>query len=87
MKDNYLPIPCAQHEAYQYAVIKGAMLDLSWQDERGAKCGARAQPIDVVTRDSAECLAIKQQDGSIRSIRLDRIIAANRVIDGESLMG
>ncbi|MBT3047100.1 MAG: hypothetical protein AB2722_10075 [Candidatus Thiodiazotropha sp.] len=87
MKDDYLPIPCAQHEAYQYAVIKGVMLDLSWRDGRGVKYGARARPIDVVTRDGAEFLVIKQQDGSIHSIRLDRIIGAYRVIGGERLMG
>ncbi|MET0069520.1 MAG: hypothetical protein ABW096_05725 [Candidatus Thiodiazotropha sp.] len=87
MNDDYLPIPCAQHEAYQYAVMKGVMLDLNWRDGRGVKYGAQARPIDVVTRDGAEFLVIKQQDGSIHTIRLDRITRANRVSDGESLTG
>ncbi|MEW8506650.1 MAG: hypothetical protein AB2598_08075 [Candidatus Thiodiazotropha sp.] len=86
MKADYSPIPCAEHEAYQYAVMKRTMLKLSWHDEAGAEHRVQALPIDVVTRDSAEFLVLKQQDGSTLSVRLDRIIAANRAAGGESLL-
>ncbi|MES9991543.1 MAG: transcriptional antiterminator, Rof [Candidatus Thiodiazotropha sp.] len=86
MKQDYVAIPCAQHEAYQYAVMKGTMLQLIWHDEEGQACRVQALPIDVLTRDQAEFLVVKQQNGAIRSIRLDRIIAANRAAGGGDLL-
>jgi transcriptional antiterminator Rof (Rho-off) len=87
MNDNYIPVACAQHEVYQYAVLKRAMLDLSWHDEAGAICRHRGLPIDVVTRDKAEFLVLKHKDGSVQSVRLDRIVAAYSVTSGECLQG
>ncbi|MEW8026741.1 MAG: hypothetical protein AB2792_08835 [Candidatus Thiodiazotropha sp.] len=86
MNDNYVPVACAHHEAYQYAVVKKSMLDLSWHDEAGVKCRVRALPIDVVTRDRAEYLVIRLKDGSIESVRLDRIAEAYCVDSGECLL-
>ncbi|MES9969644.1 MAG: Rho-binding antiterminator [Candidatus Thiodiazotropha sp.] len=79
MNDDYQPVACSQHEVYEYAVLKGSMLDISWHDEDGSRCRARAMPKDVVTRDKAEYLVIEKQDKSIRWIRLDRIIEAEEV--------
>ncbi|MCG7874995.1 MAG: hypothetical protein AB2669_03580 [Candidatus Thiodiazotropha endolucinida] len=86
MNENYEPVACAHHETYQYAVMRKLMLDLSWHDEAGVKHRARVLPIDVVTRDRAEFLVLKQKDGSIESARLDRIVAAYSVDNGENLL-
>lgn len=85
MNDNYIPVACAQHELYQYAVLKRTMLDLSWHDEGGVMHRCRALPIDVVTRDKAEFLVLEHEDGSVQSVRLDRIAEAWSVTGGECL--
>ncbi|MFI0374696.1 MAG: transcriptional antiterminator, Rof [Candidatus Thiodiazotropha sp.] len=86
MNEKYEPVACAHHETYQYAVMRKLMLDLCWHDEADVKHRARVLPIDVVTRDRAEFLVLKQKDGSIESVRLDRIVAACSVDGGESLL-
>ncbi|WP_316367218.1 WYL domain-containing protein [Candidatus Thiodiazotropha sp. CDECU1] len=83
MNDDYRPVACSQHETYEYAVLRRSMLDINWHDEGGNRCRARVVPIDVVTRDRAEYLVVKQEDKVIRSIRLDRIIEAREVAGGE----
>jgi transcriptional antiterminator Rof (Rho-off) len=35
MHDHYKPVVCAQHEAYEYAALKGLLPDLCWYDEAG----------------------------------------------------
>jgi transcriptional antiterminator Rof (Rho-off) len=85
MNDNYIPVACAQHEAYQYAVLKQTMLDLSWHDQGSVMRRCKAMPVDVVTRDNAEYLVVKHEDGSIQSVRLDRIVKAYNATSGECL--
>jgi transcriptional antiterminator Rof (Rho-off) len=85
MNDDYQPVACSRHEAYQYAVLKRSMLDVCWHDEGGVRHQAKALPVDVVTRAKAEYLVLKAEDGSIQWIRLDRIIEARLVNEGKRL--
>jgi len=84
--NNYIPIACALHEQYQFAVIKRAWLELDWNDGLGGKRACKVRPKDVYTRDKAEFLLAEMEDGVEVEIRLDRIRKAVWAQTGESLM-
>ncbi len=72
---DYRPIPCAQHERLEYAVLKGTRLELRWLDARGEEHSDSIEPTDVTTRDGAEWLSWRNAEGESGCIRLDRILA------------
>jgi Rho-binding antiterminator len=82
---SYKPIACGLHENYQYAVIKGRLLDLSWQADDGALHQGRLLPVDVYTREGAEYLSAETREGEALEIRLDRITQARWAADGRLL--
>jgi transcriptional antiterminator Rof (Rho-off) len=84
-EQDYTPIACALHEHYQYAVMKRALLDLSWRTPGGVMRHARVLPLDVCTRKGAEYLYGESCDGEAIEIRLDRISRACWAADGSSL--
>jgi Rho-binding antiterminator len=84
-ENNYIPIACGLHENYQYAVLKGAPLDLCWRLENGQIRQARLVPLDVFTREGAEYLCAETVEGERHVIRLDRILHAHWASDGRSL--
>jgi transcriptional antiterminator Rof (Rho-off) len=86
MRDKYIPVACSEHEAFQFAVLKRIVLDLSWYDESGKLQRLRGVPTDVTAHDSAEYLVFEGNDGVVYSVRLDRITAAHNAESGESLM-
>ncbi|MGQ9861170.1 MAG: Rho-binding antiterminator [Thiobacillaceae bacterium] len=65
---------CVLHERLEFAVLRRLPLQLRWRDETGSHA-ARVQPLDVTTRDGAEWLTLRQPDGSVLQVRLDRIEA------------
>lgn len=74
MDEPYKPIACALHERLEFSVLRGLVLDLSWE-EAGELQRARVRPRDVYTRDGAEWLDIRLDDGCGMTLRLDRIRA------------
>lgn len=77
MAADYLPIACADHERLEFAVLRRQHLQLTWLSEDGrTRFCERILPLDVVTRDGAEWLTIKQTHGESEVLRLDRIVAA-----------
>ena len=85
MESPYQPIACRLHDDYELAVLRRAVLDLSWQGEAGEVCSVRLVPEDVFTRQGAEYLAGRTAEGTPHEIRLDRILSACRVATGEPL--
>ncbi|MCG7866039.1 MAG: hypothetical protein B6D70_02750 [gamma proteobacterium symbiont of Stewartia floridana] len=86
MSDNpYRPIACGLHESYQYAVMTRSRLDLNWRDESGQHHQAQVLPIDVVTRDKAEYLVVRDSSGEELAVRLDRIVGAIDLVSGKNL--
>ncbi|MEW8625844.1 MAG: transcriptional antiterminator, Rof [Candidatus Thiodiazotropha sp.] len=86
MSDNpYRPIACGLHESYQYAVMTRTRLDLNWRDDAGTVHRARVLPIDVVTRDNAEFLIVRDSSGEEVTVRLDRIVQAIDLTSGKNL--
>jgi transcriptional antiterminator Rof (Rho-off) len=63
-----------------------AKIDLSWRDEAGAPHQARVLPIDVVTRDKAEYLIVRDQSGAELTLRLDLIDEAINLATGSKLV-
>ena len=81
MDEPYTPIACALHERLEYAVLRGYALELSWH-EVGEIRHARVRPLDVYTRDGAEWLDVRLDDGRRLTLRLDRIRAFHELPGG-----
>ena len=74
---DYVPIACAEHERLEFAVLRRQRLHLEFRDEKNALTFSRnVLPIDVETRDGAEWLSFRAEDGAESVIRLDRIVSA-----------
>jgi Rho-binding antiterminator len=73
---DYQPMPCAEHEALEFAVLRRRKLVLRLRDEAGAISELIALPVDVATRDQAEWLTYRDDSGSLAVTRLDRIVSA-----------
>jgi Rho-binding antiterminator len=73
MKAFYQPIPCIQHEQLEYSVLRKQRLQLIY-DENGNTLQETVLPLDVNTRNGAEWLLFRREDGSEAEIRLDMII-------------
>lgn len=72
---DYVPIPCAEHEKLEYAVLRRQALRLRWR-EAGDEREQVVLPLDVTTRDGAEWLHCRLPGGEIAVLRLDDLIAA-----------
>ena len=64
----YLPIPCADHERLEFAVLTKQWLELTVDG-----VVQLLLPLDVYTREGAEWLQAKDATGETRVIRLDRL--------------
>jgi Rho-binding antiterminator len=74
MPSDYQPIPCADHERLEFAVLRRRPLNLVWQRESGDEpCAERVLPVDVETREGAEWLTLERKDGTRERVRLDCI--------------
>ena len=71
---DYQPIACALHEQLEFSVLRKISLELYYADGAGS-CRERVMPLDVVTRDRAEWLKFKRENGEVAEIRLDMIIS------------
>lgn len=74
MTQDYVPIPCIDHERLEFAVLRKQRLALQWRDEAGQCCSEPVMPVDVATREGAEWLSVRTADGRQWIIRLDRIL-------------
>lgn len=72
MSEPYQPIPCAQHEQLEFSVLRRLMLELEYREGEVVRHG-KVRPLDVYTRDGAEWLKFKGEDGREQEIRLDTI--------------
>jgi Rho-binding antiterminator len=71
MTADYQPIPCAQHERLEFSVLRKIPLRLEY--ENGGHKHETVLPLDVNTRNGAEWLKFRREDGSETEIRLDAI--------------
>jgi transcriptional antiterminator Rof (Rho-off) len=73
---DYVPITCAFHERLEFAVLRRQRLRLRYSEGERVEEGVLL-PTDVVTRDGAEWLHCRDDDGQERVLRLDRLLAAS----------
>jgi Rho-binding antiterminator len=71
---DYQPIACARHEMLEFAVLRRQKLRIELADAAGGRLARVVWPTDVVTRDGAEWLNYRAEDGE-GVVRLDRILA------------
>ena len=71
---DYQPIACATHERLEFSVLRKIPLELNCADEKG-EYQERVLPLDVATRDHAEWLKFKRENGEVAEIRLDSILS------------
>ena len=74
--DEYVSIPCIEHERLEFAVLRRQKLKLEVRDETGATRVLVVLPTDVATRDQAEWLTYREDSGAVGIVRLDRILSA-----------
>lgn len=70
---DYQPIPCAQHERLEFAVLRRIPLTLQLQDGRTL----RGHALDVYTQAGAEWLNFRTAPGVEEILRLDQIAHFN----------
>ena len=73
---DYVPIPCIAHEKLEFAVLRRQKLRLRLRGEGGGERVFIALPTDVATRDGAEWLSYRTQEGETGMVRLDGILSA-----------
>jgi transcriptional antiterminator Rof (Rho-off) len=71
--DDYRPISCGLHSEYELLAMRRAEVSLIHRDDQGCEHRLRGRVEDVFTRQGAEYLRLRQEDGAVRDLRLDRI--------------
>lgn len=74
---DYVPIPCIAHEKLEFAVLRRQKLRLRLREDGGEERELIALPTDVATRDGAEWLSYRTEEGENRVVRLDGILSAH----------
>lgn len=76
----YVPIPCIAHEKLEFAVLRRQKLRLRLREEGGEERVFTALPTDVATRDGAEWLSYRTEEGETGVVRLDGILSTEPVV-------
>ena len=73
--DGYRPIGCDQHSILELLAMRRTTVGARARDAAGVAFGLDAVVFDVVTRDSAEYLMLRDTAGKVYQIRLDRLLS------------
>lgn len=78
MEAVYQPIPCIRHDRLEFSVLRRIPLRLEY---KLADCDRLeiVLPLDVATRNGAEWLEFRREDGSHEVIRLDWIVSFEEI--------
>lgn len=77
--DSYKPIPCALYDTYEIAIMHGEQLQLVWVDDNHQHHISVLKPVDLKTRQGAEFLIARTDDGNKLQLRLDHIQSCKSV--------
>ncbi len=77
---DYVPISCMAHEKLEFAVLRRQKLRLRLREEGGEERLLIVLPTDVATRDGAEWLSYRTEEGEAGVVRLDGILSAEPAI-------
>lgn len=75
MEQNYQPIACILHERLEFSVLRRIPLMLEYSGQK-----LSVLPLDVATRNGAEWLKFRHEDGKEEEIRLDRITSFKEIL-------
>ncbi len=78
MAEIYQPIACILHERLEFSVLRRIPLRLRY-NQAGQDRAERVLPLDVATRNGAEWLKFRREDGGEDEIRLDWISSFEEV--------
>lgn len=82
--DAYRPISCVAHERLEFAVLRRQKLRLRLGEEAGMESEITVLPTDVFTRDGAEWLTYRTEEGETGRVRLDAILGAEPALTRHS---
>lgn len=85
-EDRYTPIDCGLYSEYELAIMHRRRLRVHWRDAAGTDHIERVMPRDLKTENRCEYLIAERQDGSLLSLRLDRILRATAEDDADRTM-
>jgi Rho-binding antiterminator len=75
MTTDYRPIDCDQHSVLELLAMRGTPVTVAACDESGAALRREGVVDDVLTRDGAEYLMVRDARGEELAVRLDRLQA------------
>lgn len=78
MEAVYQPIPCILHDRLEFSVLRRISLRLAYK-LADRDIIETVMPLDVATRNGAEWLEFRREDGSQEVIRLDWIISFEEI--------
>ncbi|MDD5330123.1 MAG: transcriptional antiterminator, Rof [Sulfuricella sp.] len=78
MSEIYQPIACILHERLEFSVLRRIPLKLAYRMADRDR-SEQVLPLDVATRNGAEWLKFRREDGSEDEIRLDWISSFEEV--------
>jgi Rho-binding antiterminator len=76
---DYIPVDCGLHSEYELAVMHRDRRRLSWRGSDSSVHTGTLTPVDMCTRDSEEFMVLRDTDGAVLEIRLDRILRCDPV--------
>lgn len=76
MDSDYTPIACARYSELELAILRRQRLRLSLRGRGGLHRIETLTPVNLRTRSHAEYLIARNDDGTPRVLRLDRIADA-----------
>lgn len=77
MSDSpYRPIPCADYDIYEIAIMQKRLLMLKWQSESAESHEKSVRPVKLEIKDGAEYLFVQADNEAEFIIRLDKIHSA-----------
>ena len=77
--EPYKPIPCAEYDTYEIAIMHGEHLQLVWRDDSRRHTISVVKPVDLKTRKGAEFLVVTTEEGKTLQLRLDHIQSCKSV--------
>lgn len=76
---DYHPIPCANYDHYEIAILHGQPLRVTWRDDQGIVHVETLHPRDLQTKAGEEYLLAETLVGQTLTLRLDKILRAEPV--------
>ena len=76
MSNDYKPVSCATHSEYELAIMHKQVLSITSRNKDGIRYSEEVVPLDIITREKAEYLVFRDQNGVKKEKRLDKIIEA-----------